>query len=149
MSVSDLLMRLSDQGVRVSLDGSNLRVRGPANVMTRELTDELRRLKPELVEQLTVTTHGKSHHKHSVPGASPVDECRSKAVALQTWLSVHVDEHMSAEPFGMPEWVSALVEFDFVERRQLRDVFQYVGCFHEIGRCPEDAPVNCTACEDR
>lgn len=76
-----------------------------------------------------------------------IAECRSKAVGLQTWLMVHCDEHMATEPFGMPEWISALAEFDIIERGHLRAVFHYSGCIHDSGQCPDDAPVNCTACE--
>jgi hypothetical protein len=74
-------------------------------------------------------------------------ECRGKAVKLQAWLADHTDEHMRTEPFGMPEWISAMAEFDYVERNQLRSRFQFQGCIHGDKSCPDDAPVNCTACE--
>jgi hypothetical protein len=78
-----------------------------------------------------------------------IAECRKRAVTLQNWLDDHVDEHMNTEPFGMPEWVRKLTEFDFIERGRLREVFHYSGCIHEIGQCSEDSQVNCTACERR
>jgi hypothetical protein len=77
-----------------------------------------------------------------------IAECRSKAVEVQTWLTAHVDEHMTTEPLGMPEWISGLAEFDMAERGQLRGVFRYTSCIHDSGQCPGDAPVVCTACED-
>ena len=76
-----------------------------------------------------------------------IARCRSKAVELQTWLTARFDEHMTTEPLGTPEWISALAEFDMVERGQLRGVFHYAGCIHDGGRCPDDVPVVCTACE--
>jgi hypothetical protein len=76
-------------------------------------------------------------------------ECRSRAVELQAWLTAHFDEHMTTEPLGMPEWISAMAEFDIVERGQLRGVFHYQGCIHGGEGCPHEVPVNCTACEGR
>jgi hypothetical protein len=75
-------------------------------------------------------------------------ERRTKAVELQTFLSDHVDEHMNTEPFGLPKWISAIEEFNVVERGHLREVFHYTGCIHDSGRCPDDAQVVCTTCED-
>jgi hypothetical protein len=58
------------------------------------------------------------------------------------------DEHMNTEPFGLPKWISAIEEFNVVERGHLREVFHYTGCIHDSGRCPDDAQVVCTNCED-
>ncbi len=76
-----------------------------------------------------------------------IAECRGKAVELQAWLAAHCDEHMKTEPLGLPEWISALAEFDVIERGRLRNVLHYVGCIHDRGLCPKDAPVSCAACE--
>jgi hypothetical protein len=151
MNAGDLLERLSDQGVLVSLDGTNLRVRGPVKIITPELTDELRRLKPELIETLTPKRDGTPLQQLAYKARDKrlIAECRSKAVEVQTWLTAHVDEHMMTEPLGMPEWASAMTEFDFIERGQLRNTFHYQGCIHGDESCPDEAPVNCTACEGR
>ena len=77
-----------------------------------------------------------------------ISERRTKAVELQTFLSDNVDEHMNTEPFGLPKWISAIEEFNVVERGHLREVFHYTGCIHDSGRCPDDAQVVCTTCED-
>ena len=151
MSALGLLERLSDEGVLVSLDGANLRVRGPVKVITPELTDELRRLKPELIETLTAKRDGTVLQRKAYEARDTrlVAECRNKAVELQAWPTAHFEEHMTTEPLGMPEWISALAEFDMVERGQLRGVFHHVGCIHDGGQCPSDAPVACTACEGK
>jgi hypothetical protein len=77
-----------------------------------------------------------------------IADCRSKAVELQIWLTEHCDEHMVTEPFGMPEWIMAMVEFDIVERGQLRAVLHHTGCIHDHGECPDTAPLVCSACEN-
>lgn len=84
---------------------------------------------------------------YEVRDARLIAECRSKAVELQVWLATHFDRHMGSEPFGLPEWISALAEFNVIERGHLRGVFHYAGCIHEHGSCPDEAPVCCTACE--
>jgi hypothetical protein len=144
-----LLKRLSDQGVSVLLDGVDLLVRGPTKVITPEVTDELRKNKPQLIAALTSESDKSSVQQvvHETQSKRLVAECRSKAVKLQTWLTDHTDEHMRTEPFGMPEWISALAEFDYVERNQLRRRFQFQGCIHGGKSCPDEAPVSCTACE--
>ena len=149
MRAVDLLERLSDQGVSVSLDGTDLRVRGPVKVITPELTDELRRLKPELIETLTPKRDGTPLQRLAYEARDKrlIVECRSKAIEVQAWLTTHFEEHMTTEPLGMPEWISALAEFDIVERGQLRGVFHYASCIHDSDQCPDDAPVVCTACE--
>ena len=77
-----------------------------------------------------------------------IAERKSKAIELQAWLTDHLDEHMSAEPSGLPEWMSAWAEFDVVERGHLRNVFHFTGCIHAGGRCPTNAPVCCTHCAE-
>ena len=149
MSAVNLLERLSDQGRRISVDGADLRVRGPVTVLTLELADELRRLEPDLIETLTSKRDGTPLQRiaYEAQDKRPVADLWAKFVELQTWLTVHCDEHMTAEPFGMPEWISALMEFDFVERGQLPGIFHYAGWFHDGGQCPDDVPVCRTACE--
>jgi hypothetical protein len=149
MTIDLLLKRLSDRGVTVLLDGVDLMVRGPTKVMTPEVADELRRHKPQLIAALTPESDRKSVQQlvHETRNKRLAAECRSKAVKLQAWLTDHTDEHMRTEPFGMPEWISAMAEFDYVERNQLRHRFQYQGCIHDEGSCPVEAPVSCTACE--
>ena len=75
-----------------------------------------------------------------------IAECRSKAVELQAWLAARFDRHMKTD-LGLPEWLSALIDFDIVERGHLRGIFRYPGCIHYGGQCPDDAPVVCSACE--
>ena len=77
-----------------------------------------------------------------------IAECRKIVVDLQTWLTVHCDEHMATEPLGKPEWIEALAEFVVIEGGHLRDVLGYVGCINDRGFCPTEAPVNCTACAE-
>jgi len=151
MTIDLLLRRLSDQGVLVLLDGTDLLVRGPTEVITPEVTDELRQHKPQLIAALTTERAGTPIRQlvHETQSKRFVAECRSKAVKLLAWLTDHTDEHMRTEPFGMPEWISAMAEFDYVERNQLRRRFQYQGCIHGDEGCPDEAPVNCTACEGR
>jgi hypothetical protein len=84
---------------------------------------------------------------YEVRDARLIAECRAKAVEVQAWLTTHCDEHMKTEPFGLPEWAGVMAEFDVIERGHLRNVFHYVGCIHDSGSCPVEAPVNCTACE--
>ena len=131
------------------MDGVDLRVRGPVTVITLELADELRRLEPDLIETLTSKRDGTPVQRiaYEAQDKRPVADLRAKLVGLQTWLTVHCDEHMTAEPFGTPEWISALTEFDFVEYAQLRGIFRYAGWFHNGGRCSDDVPVCRTACE--
>ena len=151
MNVPQLRDRLDELGVSVSLEGTNLRVLGPTKVITPELTRELRLNKPALIESLTQECNG-THIQQLVRESRSkrlLEECRSKAVNLQVWLTDHTVEHMRTEPFGMPEWISAMAEFDYVERNQLRRRFQYQGCIHGDKGCPDEAPVNCTACEGR
>lgn len=149
MSAISLLERLNEQGIRVSLDGDNLKVSGPVKVITPELTDELRRLKPELIETLTAKRDGTVLQRRAYEARDTrlIAECRGKAATLQAWLMTNFDEHMATEPVGLPKWISALAEFGIVERGQLRNVFHYVGCIHDSGSCPDEAPVCCTACE--
>jgi hypothetical protein len=149
MNAVELLESLSDKGVIVSFDGTNIRVRGLVNVITSELTGEMRRLKPELIELLTPSRDGTDLQRlaYDIRETQLVAMCRAKAVELQVWLTAHFDEHMSTDPLGLPEWMSSLAEFLVIDRGQLRNVFHYVGCIHDSGSCPDDAPVNCTACE--
>ena len=78
-----------------------------------------------------------------------IAKCRGKAVELQGWLTAHFDEHMATYPFGLPEWISTLIEFNFVERDQLRSAYRYQGCIHGDNGCPDEVPVNCGTCEGR
>lgn len=150
MTVTQLLSRLSDQGISVSLVGMDLRFRGPTEVITPGLKEELRQRKTELVESLIPKRDGTPLQRlaYEVRDKKLISERRTNAVELQTFLSDHVDEHMNTEPFGLPEWISAIEEFNVVERGHLREVFHYTGCIHDSGRCPDDAQVVCTTCED-
>ncbi len=87
-------------------------------VITLELTSELRRLKPEPIEPLTPKRDGTPLQwiAYEARDKRFIAHLRARLVGLQTWLTVHCDEHRTTEPFGMPEWISALAEFDFVER---------------------------------
>ena len=151
MSAVDLMKRLNKQGVEVSLDGENLRVRGAENVLTSELTEEMRRLKPELIELLTPRRDGTDLQRlaYDVRDVRLIAQCRTKAVAIQQWLTDHFDEHMDTDPPGSPDWIAGMVEFNFIERDQLRSAYRYQGCIHGNKRCPGEVPVNCTACEGR
>lgn len=151
MSAVNLLERHSDQEGRISVDGADLHVRGPVTVITLELADELRRLKPEPIEPLIPKRDGTPLQRIAYEARDKrfISDLRARLVGLRTWLTVHFDEHMTAEPFGMPEWISALTEFDLVERAQFRGIFHYAGWLHNGGRCSGDVPVCCTACEGR
>jgi len=149
MNAPDILENLNEQGVTVLLDGDNLRLRGSVNVLTPELTAELRRLKTDLIELLTPSRNGTELQQlaYDVRDARLIAECRARAVELQAWLTAHADEHLKTVPLGLPEWVGVMVEFNVIERGQLRNVFHYEGCIHGDKGCPQEAPVNCTACE--
>lgn len=149
MNAVDLLESLSENGVLVSLDDTNLRVRGPVKVITPELTGELRRLKPELIELLTPKRDGTDLQRlaYDVRDARLIAQCRAKSVELQGWLTAHLDEHLTTYPLGLPEWVGVMADFDVVEGSRLRSVLGYIGCIHDNGSCPAEAPVNCGACE--
>ena len=157
MSAVDLLKRLSAQGVRVSLDGTDLRVRGLVKVITPELTDELRRLKTEVVELLSENPDltdviprrdGTALERlaYEIRDTRLIAQCRAKAVELQAWLTAHCDEHMKSDYPGLPEWIANMAEFDVIERGQLRELFGFTGCIHDTGSCPVEAPVNCDGC---
>ena len=103
------------------------------------LREEIRRHKADLLDRLSYKARDKRL----------IVECRKKAAELQAWLTAHCDEHMNTEPVGMPEWISALAEFDIVERGQLSGRFSLRKLLHDNGQCPDDAPVVCSACEGR
>ncbi|MDA1280775.1 MAG: hypothetical protein O3B95_12200 [Chloroflexi bacterium] len=102
--MTQLLSRLSDQGISFSLVGMNLRFRGPTEVITPGLKNELRQHKTELVESLTPKRDGTPLQRLAYEARDKrlISERRAKAVELQTFLSDHVDEHMNTEPTVCP-----------------------------------------------
>ncbi|NQW18697.1 MAG: hypothetical protein HQ478_14575 [Chloroflexi bacterium] len=148
MSAADLLERLDNRGVRVSLDGADLRLRGPAKVLTSDLTDEIRLVKSEMIHLLLADSE-------SLESPPPEDGDQNhlaiasyleKAVQIQIWLTDHVVEHLALEPSSSAQWMSTVVEFDIIERHILRESLRFDGCIHADGICPSTAQVACTYC---
>ena len=49
----NMLVRLSELGIEVVLEGTDLRVRGPSTSITAELAEEMLSMKPDLIKALT------------------------------------------------------------------------------------------------